>query len=67
MRFGNADSIREALEGTIRHLHDAKPATPEGEIRYPGEGTLRTRAENLRLGVPVDDGTWAKVRILAGL
>ncbi|MCE2833536.1 MAG: 3-dehydro-L-gulonate 2-dehydrogenase [bacterium] len=65
-RFGNAESIREALEGTIRHLHGAKPVTPNGEIRYPGEGTLRTRAENLLAGVPVDENTWEKVRALAG-
>jgi 3-dehydro-L-gulonate 2-dehydrogenase len=66
-RFGHADSIREAVEGTIRQLHNATPVTPDGGIRYPGEGTLKTRAENLRLGVPVDEGTWAKVRALAGL
>ncbi len=67
VRFGSADSIREALEGTIVQLHGAKPDRPGGTIRYPGEGTLRTRDENLRLGVPVDDGTWEKVKTLAGL
>lgn len=65
-RYGSADSIREAIEGTINHLHDAIPDEQLREIRYPGEGTLRTRAENLSLGVPVDDGTWARVRTLAG-
>ena len=66
-RFGQADSIREAVEGTLRHLHGANPVTPGVSIRFPGEGTLKTRAENLQLGVPVDDATWNNVRTLAGL
>jgi len=33
--------------------------------RYPGERVLRTREENLALGIPVDEPTWAKIQALA--
>jgi 3-dehydro-L-gulonate 2-dehydrogenase len=44
--------------GAINALHAAEPIDPTNPIRYPGEGALRLREENLRLGVPVDDSTW---------
>lgn len=33
--------------------------------RYPGEHVLRIRDENLALGIPVDETTWAEVEALA--
>jgi 3-dehydro-L-gulonate 2-dehydrogenase len=44
--------------GAIDALHAADPIDPTHPARYPGEGALRTREENLRLGIPVDDPTW---------
>jgi 3-dehydro-L-gulonate 2-dehydrogenase len=38
-----------------------------GGVRYPGERVLRTREENLTLGIPVDEATWGKVEGLATL
>jgi len=35
-----------------------------GAIRYPGEQVLRTRAENLARGVPVDPTIWREVQTL---
>ena len=35
-----------------------------GPLRYPGERVLKTRAENLALGIPVDETTWTKVQAL---
>jgi 3-dehydro-L-gulonate 2-dehydrogenase len=59
-------SIEAAVEGTIRQLHAAVPADPRQPVRYPGERTLLTRADNLAHGVPVDSGVWDAVRRLAG-
>jgi 3-dehydro-L-gulonate 2-dehydrogenase len=33
-----------------------------GGIRYPGERVLRIREENLALGIPVDETTWAALK-----
>lgn len=41
-----------------------KTSTPEHEghaIRYPGESTLKIRAQNLQEGIPVDETIWNKV------
>jgi 3-dehydro-L-gulonate 2-dehydrogenase len=32
-----------------------------GEVRYPGQQVLRIRAENLELGVPVDETVWREI------
>jgi 3-dehydro-L-gulonate 2-dehydrogenase len=58
----SALSSREELDriaaGAIDFLHAAAPIEPGRAARYPGEGTLRIREENLRLGVAVDDAAW---------
>ena len=45
------------VESVIAHVRAA-----EGDVRYPGERTLATRAESLRLGVLVNEGVWAQVK-----
>ena len=37
-----------------------------GGVRYPGERVLRIREENLALGIPVDESTWALMEAMAG-
>jgi 3-dehydro-L-gulonate 2-dehydrogenase len=53
---------RAALEATaeavIQNLHAAAPSDPDKPVRYPGEQTLKTREENSRLGIPVDEELW---------
>jgi 3-dehydro-L-gulonate 2-dehydrogenase len=36
-----------------------------GEVRYPGARILRIRAENMALGIPVDDAIWEEVKAVA--
>jgi 3-dehydro-L-gulonate 2-dehydrogenase len=48
-------------DGILASLHDATPADPRKPVRYPGEETLRLRAENMRLGVPVDPEIWREI------
>jgi len=45
----------------IAHIKSSKVDGAGGSIRYPGEGTLRTRAANLKDGVPVDEAIWQAV------
>ncbi len=56
---------RNALEATVdavlEHLHAAARVDPNKPVRYPGEQTLATRQENLRLGVPVDEELWRQL------
>lgn len=58
--------IDQVISETIEQLKTAIPAHENGEIFYPGEQSLKTRRENMELGIPVDDGVWIKVKELAG-
>jgi 3-dehydro-L-gulonate 2-dehydrogenase len=49
-------------DDAIAFLH---AALPENSARYPGERVLQTRAENLRLGIPVNATAWGFVQGLA--
>jgi 3-dehydro-L-gulonate 2-dehydrogenase len=44
-------------------ISDAVIASLEG-VRYPGENTLRLRAENLAQGVPIHEELWREIRSL---
>ena len=51
--FPDAGAIAESVVASL------------GGARYPGEHVLRIRAENLSLGIPVDETIWAEVEGLA--
>lgn len=62
--FAGAEELERMSAGIVGSLAEATPIDTERPVRYPGEQTLRLREENLRLGVPVDEGNW---RLLTGL
>lgn len=54
-------SIADAI---VDSLHACWPAEEAKPVRYPGEQTLQIRAENRRLGVPVDPLVWAEIQAM---
>jgi len=46
------------IDGILASVHAATPVEAGKPARYPGEQTLHLRAENLRLGIPVDSDVW---------
>ena len=61
-RAGGADAVsRRRSRRSIDDLHTAVPAADGSAARYPGEQVLKTRAENLRLGIPVDEAVWEAI------
>lgn len=58
------DELNRIASGAIDLLHAATPAAPGGIVRYPGEGTLRIRQENMQLGVAVDEPAWIALKKL---
>lgn len=48
----------------VDFVHTTQPVHDGETVRYPGEGTLLTRQENLEKGIPVDEGIWKKVMAL---
>ena len=61
-RPAGADAVSRVVSAVIDDLHTAVPAPDGSAARYPGEQVLKTRAENLRLGIPVDDAVWTTIR-----
>jgi len=53
------DVLDRVVNDVVDDLHLAGDA-----VRYPGEGMLRTRRENLELGIPVDEDQWANLQAM---
>jgi 3-dehydro-L-gulonate 2-dehydrogenase len=66
LKINTQEFIDKALTETIVQIKSSEPAKENSEIYYPGEQSLKSRKENMELGIPVDDGVWAKVKSLAG-
>lgn len=60
-KLPDGQRIRAEIEETIGYLHSAAPDESGSRAAYPGERSFRTRGENLRLGVPVDESYWNAV------
>ncbi len=56
--LGPASSVADEI---VESLHQCRPVEPGKPVRYPGEQTLRIRAENRNLGLPVDPAVWAEI------
>ncbi|HPE76178.1 MAG TPA: 3-dehydro-L-gulonate 2-dehydrogenase [Draconibacterium sp.] len=65
LKFNTQKFIDNIVSETIRQIKSSELAEGNSEIFYPGEKSLRTRKENMELGIPVDDGVWEKVKKLA--
>ena len=50
--------LNETVEAIINDFHTATPLDKNENVRYPGEGMLRTRQESLEKGVLVDAAQW---------
>jgi 3-dehydro-L-gulonate 2-dehydrogenase len=50
--------LNEMVDAIINDFHTATPLDENENVRYPGEGMLRTRQESLEKGVLVDAAQW---------
>jgi 3-dehydro-L-gulonate 2-dehydrogenase len=51
-------ALDETVAAIIDDFHTATPLDENENVRYPGEGMLRTRRESLEKGVLVDETQW---------
>jgi 3-dehydro-L-gulonate 2-dehydrogenase len=56
--LGDGPVSSRIADDIVDSLHHCQAAEEGKKIRYPGEQTLRTRAENLKLGLPVEPAVW---------
>ena len=59
--FGPAARAAQIADEIVASLDNCPAAAHHAKVRYPGEQTLRRRAENLLLGLPVEPAVWARI------
>jgi 3-dehydro-L-gulonate 2-dehydrogenase len=59
--LGDGPALSQIANDVIASLHHCRPAEKGAKIRYPGEKTLSIRAENLKLGLPVEPAVWTQI------
>lgn len=65
LKLNSSEFVNKAIADTIQQIKSSQMAEAVNEIYYPGEQSLKTRTENMELGIPADDGIWTKVKELA--
>jgi 3-dehydro-L-gulonate 2-dehydrogenase len=65
LKFNTKEFVENAINETIHQIKNSVPVEDNSGIYYPGEQSLRTRKENMELGIPVDPGVWEQVKELA--
>jgi len=59
-----ADNVAGRVDAVIADFLDAPPAEGGSRVRYPGQGMLATRKENLARGIPVEPELWKAIKEL---
>jgi 3-dehydro-L-gulonate 2-dehydrogenase len=59
--FGAPDQVERIANDIVDSIHRCQSVDEGGVVRYPGEKTVRTRAENRKLGLPVDPPVWKQI------
>jgi 3-dehydro-L-gulonate 2-dehydrogenase len=57
-----ADDISGKVHSIIEDFLDAPPVKGHAKVRYPGQGMLAARRENLEKGIPVDPRLWKTIK-----
>jgi len=65
LKINKQELIDKILKDSIEQLKSSVPVKENGEIFYPGEQSLKKRNENMKLGIPVDESIWERVKQLA--
>jgi 3-dehydro-L-gulonate 2-dehydrogenase len=59
--LGPEPRMAEIADEIVASVHGCRVVEKGKTVRYPGEQTLRTRAENRKLGLPVEADVWAQI------
>ena len=60
-RLPDAEAFSQRLKMTLQDMLTSAPVDPERPVHYPGQNMMRTRADHLGHGSPVDEGIWDAV------
>jgi 3-dehydro-L-gulonate 2-dehydrogenase len=60
-KLGNHSVIADTLAGIISDFHHSRTEENSKQVRYPGEGVMQRRKENLENGIPVLKSVWEEI------
>jgi uncharacterized oxidoreductase len=63
--FAGIDHFRTEVTNLAANVRGCPPATPGGRIQLPGDPERHSRAQRLKDGIPLDEGTWQQLAALA--
>ena len=66
-RLGGHDEVARIASSVVEYTHSSAPDESGSTPEYPGEGTQRRRARQLRDGIDVDDTVWREGQTIAGV
>lgn len=64
-QIGGEALTQQIVDAVATQVHASTPIDPRDPVEFPGQGTLRRRAEQSQNGIQVDDTMWAEVLALA--
>jgi 3-dehydro-L-gulonate 2-dehydrogenase len=65
-QLGGEEFSDKVADSVADYVNSSTPDEKSKEVLYPGQSTLRIRAEHRANGIVVDDGIWVEVLGLAG-
>jgi 3-dehydro-L-gulonate 2-dehydrogenase len=63
-QLGNYPAISKTVNSILEDYKNSKVDSEFQEVLYPGERVVRTRAENLKNGIPVEKMIWEEIKNL---
>ncbi len=59
--FPDRAEIEERISASLAAVNASEPVEAGGEVRWPGQHRLQVREENLREGIPTNEGVWREI------
>jgi 3-dehydro-L-gulonate 2-dehydrogenase len=59
--LGPTTRTEQIADEIIASIHNSRPEVEGRRVRYPGEQTLRVRAENEKQGLPIEPAVWEEI------
>lgn len=60
-KLNNFPTLQQTVEEIIDDVKNSLPDEADSLIRYPGERVIKTRKENLKNGIPVNEKIWEDI------
>ncbi len=59
--FPDRTEIEARIASSLAAVNASQPIEAGSEVRWPGQNRLKVREENLREGIPTDEGVWKTI------